>query len=519
MPPASAGLTRVFSSSREFALGAALRFVRGNALALIAVSTLLVVPCFWHTHIQAGDLGSHVYNAWLAQLAQRHEVSGIVVVNQWNNVLFDLLMLHAANVFGFVAAERIVVSLGVLLFFWGAFSFLAIVSGRVPWLVAPFLFVLAYGYAFHMGFMNYYFSIGLALFALATGLRGGAGNWLVAATLAALSLVAHPLGFVLFIALAIYISVWPRLPRWPRLMLPLLAVGSFVLLRGYFHANQNLLPSWRGDGFWQLLGQDQMNVYGYRYLVLSWFALAWGVFSAAAGLYDWIFREREPARALWLATEVYAVAVAATVCLPENFRTGLYAGWVGLLVSRLTLVTGVFGLLVLTSLRLPRWTWRGAAVIAAIYFGLLWQDTGKLDRLEANAHSLIQGLVPGTRIVAVANAPEDWRVPFIYHSIDRACIGHCFSFANYEASSLQFRVRALRDNSIVTTSVDQSDDMSSGEYRVRKGDLPLVSIYQCDDADFTGLCALPLREGQKTEDPESESVLNPAPDPDSDDEN
>src|SRR5690242_16358379 len=133
MPPASAGLTRVFSSSREFALGAALRFVRGNALALIAVSTLLVVPCFWHTHIQAGDLGSHVYNAWLAQLAQRHEVSGIVVVNQWNNVLFDLLMLHAANVFGFVAAERIVVSLGVLLFFWGAFSFLAIVSGRVPW--------------------------------------------------------------------------------------------------------------------------------------------------------------------------------------------------------------------------------------------------------------------------------------------------------------------------------------------------------------------------------------------------
>ena len=68
--------------------------------------------------------------------------------------------------------------------------------------------------------------------------------------------------------------------------------------------------------------------------------------------------------------------------------------------------------------------------------------------------------------MAVANAPEDWRVPFIYHSIDRACIGHCFSFANYEASSLQFRVRALAGNSIVTTSVDQSDDMS-GYHRHR----------------------------------------------------
>jgi len=262
-----------------------------------------------------------------------------------------------------------------------------------------------------------------------------------------------------------------------------------------------------------------MNVYGRRYLLLSWVGLAWGVVSAIGAAYDWIFRGGAPSRALWLATEFYVVAVAATVCLPENFRTGLYAGWVGLLVSRMTLVTGVFGLLVLASLPRPRWTRRGAAVIAVIYFSFLWQDTGKLDRLEANARTLTQAMAPGTRIVAVANAPADWRVPFIYHSIDRACVGHCFSFANYEASSLQFRVRALRGNSIVTTSVDQSDDMSSGDYRVHQRDLPLISIYQCDDADFTRLCARPLREGQKTEDPESEPEVNPAPDADSDEEN
>jgi hypothetical protein len=56
----------------------------------------------------------------------------------------------------------------------------------------------------------------------------------------------------------------------------------------------------------------------------------------------------------------------------------------------------------------------------------------------------------------------------------------------------------------VTTSVDQSDDMSSGDYIVQKDDLPLTSIYQCDEADFTQLCALPLKEGQKTQDPESD---------------
>jgi hypothetical protein len=46
--------------------------------------------------------------------------------------------------------------------------------------------------------------------------------------------------------------------------------------------------------------------------------------------------------------------------------------------------------------------------------------------------------------------------------------------------------------------------MSSGDYIVKKEDLPLTSIYQCDVADFTQLCAMPLKSGQKTEDPESQ---------------
>lgn len=504
MPPTSAGPFHFTTISPETALRAALRFFRQKFAAVVILSALLLLPCYWHTHIQAGDLGSHIYNAWLAQLAERHEISGVVVVRQWDNVLFDVLAMHIANWFGFLAAEKIVVSLGVLTFFWGAFSFLTSIAGRPPWLVTPYLLILAYGYAFHMGFMNYYFSIGLALFALAVCWRGGAGNWLAAAVLTALALVAHPIGFTLVVSLVAYICLWRVLPRWPRLSLPLLGVALFIALHFYFDAHVEREPSWRSESFVQLFGQDQMNVYGHRYWVLSWFALAWGVLCAAGGVYDWIFRAKKPASTLWLAAELYLVAIAATICLPENFRTGLYAGWVGLLVSRLTLVTAVFGLLALASLRLPRWAWRGAAAVAAVYFVFLYRDTGRLDRMEADARALTRSLAPGMRIVAVANAPEDWRVPFIYHSIDRACVGHCFSFANYEASSLQFRVRALPNNAIVTTSVDQSDDMSSGDYIVRKKDLPLVSIYQCGDADFTKLCARSLQEGQKTEDPESE---------------
>jgi hypothetical protein len=267
----------------------------------------------------------------------------------------------------------------------------------------------------------------------------------------------------------------------------------------------------------QLLGPDQLNLFGYRYVVLSWVLLALVVVSALAAIYDWIFRGQRPSAILPLAVELYLLAVIATLCLPENFRVGLYAGWIGLLVSRLTLVTAIFGLLVLAALPVPRWSACGGTLCAAIFFSFLYQDTGKLDRMEATARAAVQELPRGTRVVAVANAPDDWRIQFIYHSIERACVGHCFSFANYEPSSLQFRVRALPGNYYVTTSVDQSDDMASGDYIVQGNDLPLTSVYQCDDQDCTQLFPLPLRAGQKTEDPESEPI--PATDTDDQPEN
>jgi hypothetical protein len=507
----------MFSEQRfpasEFAPRLAFLFCRKNLPAVLLASALALVPCFWHRHIQAGDLGSHVYNAWLAQLIERGQVSGLTVVRQWDNVLFDLLLLRFADHWGFLAAEKAAVSLAVLVVFWGSFAFLGCASERPPWRLAPFLLVLAYGYVFHMGFMNCYLSIGLAFFGLAAMWRGGAGNWAVAAMIGGLSFLAHPIGFALLAGLALYVWLRRLLPGWWRVAVPLPVVGFLAWFRWFIASEERFVATWRAEGLAQLLGQDQMNVYGHRYEVLSTVALAWGALAAAAAVYDWVFRDRAPAPALRVAAEFYAVAFLATALLPENCRIGLYAGWVGLLVSRLTLVTAVFGLLVLACLRLPRWSLAGTVLCAATYFVFLHQDTGKLDRMEADARAITQALPPGTRVVAVANAPEDWRVAFIYHSIDRACIGRCFSFANYEPSSLQFRVRALPGSAIVSTSVDQSDDMSSGDYRVASSDLPLLSIYQCDDSDFTRLCALPLRAGQKTEDPESDPLPLPPSDP------
>src|SRR6202142_3384460 len=149
-----------------------LQFVRAKKWTILVISFAMAVPCFWHRRIEAGDLGSHVYNAWLAQLIEKGQAPGLYLARQWNNVLFDWLMLHAANLFGFAAAEKIVVSLCVLIFFWGVFALLAAVSARMPWSLAPCIAILAYGYSFNMGFLNYYLSIGLASFSLDLLWRG-----------------------------------------------------------------------------------------------------------------------------------------------------------------------------------------------------------------------------------------------------------------------------------------------------------------------------------------------------------
>ena len=214
----------------EFAFRSVGDFLRENGLAAALMSALVLVPCFWHSRIQGGDLGSHVYNAWLAQLIERRQVPGLVLVRQWNNVLFDVLLLRAANVFGFAAAEKIVVSFTVLNFFWGCLALLAELSGKVPWRLAPLLALLSYGYVFHMGFMNYYLSCGLAFIAVTLVCRGGAGNWLLAPAFAVLCFVAHPIGFVLCLGVAAYVLIQRRLDSWLRLVLPVASLLSAVLL-------------------------------------------------------------------------------------------------------------------------------------------------------------------------------------------------------------------------------------------------------------------------------------------------
>ncbi|HWY42963.1 MAG TPA: hypothetical protein VNX66_05670 [Candidatus Sulfotelmatobacter sp.] len=490
-------------SEHRLAISAALDFLRDYSARVLILSLVLLFPCVWHPHIQAGDLGSHVYNAWLAQLADQGQAPGVYVVRQWNNVLFDVALFHTARIFGLHAAELLVVSASVLVFFWGVFAFVATVTKRAPWALVPCIAMLAYGYSFSMGFLNYYLSIGLVCFGLATFWKGGAGNWVTVLLLSPLIFLAHPIGFFWFAGTIIYVSLWRLIPEYWRLVLPVVAFAAYFALRFLLAGSTRFEADWRPDPFFWMNGSDQLILYGHRYLGLARISLAWGVICFLPAFAKSLRAGRQQAKPFRLPMELYLVALTAAAFVPENIHSDLFQGWIGLLVSRLTTVTAIFGLCVLGLIPLRKWQIAGFVACAAFFFYFSNRDTGKISQVETNAEALIAKMPNGTRIVPVLSAPDDWRVQFIAHSVERACIGHCFSYSNYEPSSGQFRVRARPGSPVVTDTAYKSEAMSSGDYVVQPEDLPLISIYQCGDSDWTILCAAPLSAGNRTENPVS----------------
>ena len=471
-------------------------FLRRFWLRVLLLSTVLGVPCFWQRRIEAGDLASHVYNAWLAQLIEKGQAPGLYLASRWNNVLFDFTLLHLANFLRFSIAEKIAVYACVLIFFWGVFAFVAAVTGRAPWFLAPCIAMLAYGYSFNMGFMNYYLSLGLACFGLALfwGARGR--EWVYGALLLPFVLLAHPIGFVWLIGTLAYVKVRARLTGWRRFLLPMAAASGLVGVYWFTLRNAaKYMVDWDRGPFYFYSGADQLVLHGQRYFYLAGAAVIFGLFCVGVDFYMGR-HDSSRWRRFELPFELYVVAFCATALLPENLRPSPDGGWIGLLSSRLTTISAIFGLCVLGSINPRKWHLAGFGVGAIVFFTFLYQDTGWINRLEANAEQLVSNLPPGTRVIATVWAPPGSRITFVGHAAERACIGHCFSYANYEAASGEFRVRVRKGSPVVTALTDDAEDMASGEYEVDETDLPLKQIYQCDSGDLTKLCIRDLESGE-----------------------
>jgi len=68
-----------------------------EALLVLVASQLLLIPCLWQQHLQAGDFSSHLYNAWLARQLRYAPVPGVSITHPWTNVLADYVLEVLTN--------------------------------------------------------------------------------------------------------------------------------------------------------------------------------------------------------------------------------------------------------------------------------------------------------------------------------------------------------------------------------------------------------------------------------------
>jgi hypothetical protein len=478
------------TDSSAFAI--AFRFASKHCLAVSGISILILAPCFWHREIVASDLGSHLYNAWLVQLIHHGQSPGLWIAPQRTNILFDIMLSSLGSILGLRAAEKLVVSLAVLTFFWGTFTFVSAAVRRAPWHLVPCIGLVTYGWTFHLGFFNYYLSLGLSFFGLAVWWRGKGWERLSLLVIAPLVFIAHPLGLMWLLGAAAYIGIAEMLPRRHYQWLFCIAVaaslfGVHIYIWHHYVADPGARP------FYSFNGADQLVLFGERYRVLARALLAFALVSIVV---DLLRRRREPSLLKYysIPIQLYLLAMFSPLLLPDAIHFPEPTATIALFTERLTSITAVVGCCVLGATHPRKWHFAATAVIAGVFFAFLYQDTAIVNRMEAQVVQLVSKLPPNQRVLATIEPFPGSRI-LNQHIIDRACIGRCFSYGNYEPGSRVFRVRATPGNPYVLDSYELATETEEGDYLVEPSDLPLYEVYQCSE-NGTELCMRPLKAGE-----------------------
>ncbi len=466
---------------------------RRGWIAILLFSVVLLIPCLWQSRIQSADLSSHVYNAWLASLIQRGAAPGLWISAQSNNVLFDLMLDWLFVHVGPDLAQRLAVSLSVLVFGWGAILFIFRLADQRPpsrnwWFAAPCVAMLAYGFIFYLGLFDFYLSMGLCLWYLAIFCGGSWRVRAMAAPILIAAWIAHPMPVVWALGTAVYVaaanSILPgRRSTLVIIGLAVLVVTRQVLIRRYAY-------SWSFDQFNFITGANQIALFGLKYvlpfagLLLIWTAL----------LHRLIKRLGLSQLVSTIPFQLWLLNAAGVLLIPDRVLFPQYGRPLGYVAERLSLAAALTMCAVLAPVPTTRFTRAALLSVAVLFFGLLYTDGRELNRMEDQLTTVVNRLPPGQRVIS-SLPDQSLHALCLYHALDRACIGHCFSYANYEPASRQFRIRTQSDNAIVLHDNADVNAVASGNYVVQHRDLPLYAVYRCG-IDLRDFCARPLQAGE-----------------------
>lgn len=443
---------------------------RPREWALFAVSSvLLLVPCFWQSRLQIADLESHIYNAWLAQLIEGGQAPGLAIVGQKTNVLFDWILSALFRWFGAGPAQKISVAICVLVFVWGAFAFISKASGRRPWHLMPLIGVLAYGWTYHMGFLNFYLSLGLCLWAMALAWNWTPRGLAAAALLIPGACLAHTLPVLWGGAILLYAWLWRRTSVGHRTYL--FAGGLGAVLVGAAAIRSSFPTLWFREQLMNIMGIDQASVFG------AWYQMVLlGLLLLCAAPFIQLIRRTGIAKAFWsLPVQIWLLTLVGILVVPNRISIPGYQNSLMYVANRMSLAQGVCLCAILAGIPPNRVVRYGLGAMALLFFGLLYRDEGVLNGIEDRMEALVRKLPPNSRVISAIEDPY-LRVGVMTHMIDRICVGHCYSYANYEPSTDQFRIRVTAPNAIVAATYMDSYLLQVGGYVVKDRDAPLFQV-------------------------------------------
>lgn len=479
--------------------------LRARSAACLAFFAVLITPCWWHQSIYAGDLGSHIYNAWLATLIERGQAPGLTLVPKFTNVAFDVLLESLYRRLGSELAQKLAVSLVVIVFAAGLLALLWSTRSRFPWFALPSVAMLSYGWVFHMGFFNFLLSLGLALAALAILLRlSGPRAWTLSAAFGAAAMLAHPYPLVWAAGVAFYSLLAKRTRPRNTLWLCASTLAAIVLLSVIL--NQMLVCRWSARQIVEATGAEQFWIAG---LQTFWFVPAalfgWGLLFLHRTSRIGTLRIVLSYRFQLVAIAVFAVGVLPTAISPSSGSLGL-----SFIAERSSLFVAVLSLFALAGGRSSTSALVWNTVLALAFFGAMYHRGSQLEQVENNLAACVRTLPPHSLITAPlfeSSRTNQWG-----HMIDRVCVEHCFSYANYEAPVGSFRVRLSGYSPVAARDFAHSAQLQEGIYYPRQGEPSFYVIGECGEGHFCATWrSAPATEQSAVPGKSSQNSTAPAP--------
>ena len=363
------------------------------------------------------------------------------------------------------AAQRISVSLAVLVFAWGAFAFVSTVAGRRAWHMLPMIAMLAYGWVFHMGFFSFYLSLGLCFWALFLCWEGQPRRMAAAVPILAAAWLAHALPVAWTASVLVYL--WLARRVLPRAHL-LLASGSALAIGLLRIAIKTWMATrWFPVQITKATGLDQVAVFDDKYWVVVIGLLVIGICKI-----DWSKIHDLLTNVL---SQVSLLTAFGIFILPNSVLLPGYQHFLAFISERMSLALAICLCGLLAAAPARPWHRYAVALAAIVFFAFLYRDEAALNSVEDRIARLVSQLPPGQRVISAIDA-ADLRINPLTHMIDRVCIGRCYSYANYEPSTAQFRIRTAADNAIVASTYLSAWELQTGSYLPRERDLPLYEV-------------------------------------------